>query len=117
MSSLLPHTKHIQCIYIITLSYLMQFCNSKTTYIPPAPHEGEFPTTTLSNGDIIPLVGLGGCSHVRKAHILSALDIGYRYFDTAQAYNWGYKEEDVGDVIHDSYVDRTDIRSYTDIVI
>mmetsp|Transcript_20159 Transcript_20159/g.30005 ORF Transcript_20159/g.30005 Transcript_20159/m.30005 type:complete len:413 (-) Transcript_20159:505-1743(-) len=109
MSSLLPHTKHIQCIYIITLSYLMQFCNSKTTYIPPPPHEGEFPTTTLSNGDIIPLVGLGGCSRVRKAHILSALDIGYRYFDTAQAYNWGYKEEDVGEAIHESSVDRDDI--------
>ena len=57
------------------------------------------PTGTLHNGVVVPLVGLGCASGVRKKHVSSALSIGYRYFDTAQSYNWGYHEDEVGDAI------------------
>eukprot|EP00536_Pseudo-nitzschia_multiseries_P005013 jgi/Psemu1/254108/estExt_Genewise1Plus.C_900041 len=54
------------------------------------------PTGTLYNGVTVPLVGLGCASGVRKDHVASALSIGYRFLDTAQSYNWGYHEDEVG---------------------
>ena len=59
------------------------------------------PTGTLHNGVILPLVGLGCASGVRKQHVSSALELGYRVLDTAQSYNWGYHEDEVGDAIQD----------------
>jgi diketogulonate reductase-like aldo/keto reductase len=62
--------------------------------------EAEF--TQLNSGHFIPMVGLGtwnitGESEVRKS-ILSALDNGYRHFDTAQMY---LNEEDIGKVLRE----------------
>ena len=61
----------------------------------------------------MPLLGLGCASGVRRSHVASALELGYRLFDTAQAYQrpawvatgayrhlrWGYHEDEVGDAI------------------
>lgn len=58
-------------------------------------HE-NVPTAELHNGIQIPLVGLGCASGVRENHIQSALSAGYRFLDTAQSYNWGYHEDEVG---------------------
>lgn len=66
---------------------------------PPPPHNGTFPYGTLHNGDTIPLVGLGCASGVRQAHVASALQVGYRSLDTAQSYNWGYHEHEVGNAV------------------
>jgi diketogulonate reductase-like aldo/keto reductase len=52
---------------------------------------------------------------VRKAEVLSALEIGYRAFDTAQNKAWGYKESDVGEAIEESFVDRKDVFLQTKI--
>jgi diketogulonate reductase-like aldo/keto reductase len=57
---------------------------------------GVVPTGTLYNGVVFPLVGLGCASGVREKHVASALAVGYRFFDTAQSYNWGYHEDEVG---------------------
>ena len=57
------------------------------------------PTGTLHNGVVIPLVGLGCASGVRRQHVASALQVGYRFFDTAQSYSWGYHEDEVGSAI------------------
>lgn len=57
------------------------------------------PTGTLHNGVVVPLVGLGCASGVRETHVTSALETGYRFFDTAQSYNWGYREDEVGSAI------------------
>ena len=66
---------------------------------------------TLGNGFKMPLLGLGCASGVRRSHVASALGLGYRLFDTAQAYQppgsvaagvhprWGYHEDEVGDAI------------------
>ena len=89
---------------------IMQFSMISSSYdVPPPPHEGELPIGILHNGDRLPLVGLGGCNGVRKEHVLSALDAGYRHVDTAQAYTWGYHEDEVGDAIQESPVDRSDM--------
>jgi len=60
------------------------------------------PTTTLSNGIVVPLIGLGCASGVKKQHVVTALRTGYRYLDTAQAYQWGYNEADVAEAIEES---------------
>lgn len=52
-------------------------------------------------GTIIPLVGLGCASGVRTQHVASALQAGYRFFDTAQAYTWGYHEDEVGQAVRE----------------
>jgi diketogulonate reductase-like aldo/keto reductase len=59
----------------------------------------KVPTATLHNGVVLPLVGLGCASGVREHHVSSALSAGYRFFDTAQSYNWGYHEDEVGAAI------------------
>ena len=81
---------------------------SSESYVSP-PHDGDFPVATLSNGDVLPMVGLGCASGVGKGHVLSALGVGYRYLDTAQSYQWGYREDEVGDAVRDSPVDRDDV--------
>ena len=71
--------------------------------VPPAHNNdgGEVPSPQfeLHNGVKVPLVGLGCASGVREDHVASALNAGYRFFDTAQSYNWGYHEDEVGDAI------------------
>jgi len=70
-------------------------------------------TTILSYGDSdvsqasrFPKVMLGCASGVRKEHVLTALEAGYRAFDTAQNEAWGYLEADVGEAIEESPVQR-----------
>ena len=48
------------------------------------------------------MIGLGGCGGAVYEHFQSAINVGYRYIDTAQSYNWGYKEEDVGRVVYEA---------------
>ena len=69
--------------------------------VPPAHNNdvGGVPQFELHNGVTVPLVGLGCASGVREEHVVSAIDVGYRFFDTAQSYNWGYHEDEVGDAI------------------
>eukprot|EP00439_Symbiodinium_sp_Y106_P083228 s255_g23.t1 len=66
---------------------------------PISSKKAEIPAVTLGNGRRFPLLGLGCASGVRQSHVLSALEIGYRSFDTAQAYQWGYHEEEVGEAV------------------
>eukprot|EP00929_Paragymnodinium_shiwhaense_P016974 TRINITY_DN12579_c0_g1_i12.p1 TRINITY_DN12579_c0_g1~~TRINITY_DN12579_c0_g1_i12.p1 ORF type:complete len:361 (-),score=29.51 TRINITY_DN12579_c0_g1_i12:43-1062(-) len=73
------------------------------------PHAGVFPVATLNNGLKLPMVGLGCASGVGKPHVASALKAGYRHFDTAQAYVWGYKEDEVGDALQESGVAREEL--------
>eukprot|EP00747_Dinoflagellata_sp_TGD_P103227 gnl/TRDRNA2_/TRDRNA2_168898_c1_seq3.p1 gnl/TRDRNA2_/TRDRNA2_168898_c1~~gnl/TRDRNA2_/TRDRNA2_168898_c1_seq3.p1 ORF type:complete len:231 (+),score=32.08 gnl/TRDRNA2_/TRDRNA2_168898_c1_seq3:62-754(+) len=73
------------------------------------------PAATLSNGQKLPLVGLGCSSGIRQAHVLSALELGYRHFDTAQAYRWGYQEHEVGNAVSESGIRREDIFLQTKI--
>lgn len=68
--------------------------------VPPAHnHDGEVPQFELHNGVKVALVGLGCASGVREQHVASALDAGYRFFDTAQSYSWGYHEDEVGEAV------------------
>eukprot|EP00435_Cladocopium_sp_Y103_P027948 s1431_g6.t3 len=57
------------------------------------------PQVELSNGRRLPLLGLGCASGVRRSHVESALRLGYRLLDTAQADQWGYHEDEVGEAI------------------
>ena len=68
----------------------------------------EVPSFVLHNGRTVPLVGLGCASGVRQAHIISALEIGYRFFDTAQSYHWGYHEDEVGKALRHVPLDDSD---------
>ena len=61
----------------------------------------EGPKVTLHNGIEMPLIGLGGASGVRRKHVQEALRTGYRLVDTAQAYRWGYHEDEVGVALAD----------------
>lgn len=61
------------------------------------------------------MIGLGGASGVRKGQVRAALAIGYRFIDTAQAYQWGYHEDEVGAAIHSSGVPREDLFIQTKI--
>ena len=60
------------------------------------------PTFDLSNGVVVPMVGLGGASGVSYQHVKSAIEGGYRFVDTAQSHSWGYKEEEVGRAVQDA---------------
>lgn len=59
----------------------------------------KVPMTTLRNGKPMPMIGLGCASGVRREHVSSALKQGYRLLDTAQATQWGYHEDEVGDAV------------------
>eukprot|EP00930_Biecheleria_cincta_P050773 TRINITY_DN35949_c0_g1_i1.p1 TRINITY_DN35949_c0_g1~~TRINITY_DN35949_c0_g1_i1.p1 ORF type:complete len:402 (+),score=58.74 TRINITY_DN35949_c0_g1_i1:78-1283(+) len=67
------------------------------------------PVVRLSNGLQLPLLGLGCSSGLRKNHVLSALRLGYRHLDTAQAYQWGYHEDEVGQAVAESKVPRSEV--------
>ncbi|EED95298.1 hypothetical protein THAPSDRAFT_261394, partial [Thalassiosira pseudonana CCMP1335] len=60
------------------------------------------PTFTLSNNITIPLIGLGSASGVRYSNVQSAIDVGYKFVDTAQSSSWGYHEAEVGKAIKDA---------------
>merc|ERR1740139_1308010 len=75
----------------------------------PPPHEGIFPVTQLYTNATLPLVGLGGCSGIRKSDVLSALSQGYQHIDTAQAFSWGYREDEVGEALSSSPVSRSSV--------
>lgn len=81
----------------------------------PLPHSKSFPIATLSNGRSLPLVGLGCSSELKKSAVASALTAGYRHLDTAQAYQWGYAEDEVGDAVAESGVPRGNISVQTKI--
>lgn len=71
----------------------------------------KIPTFTLANNITVPLVGLGTASGVRYAAVKSAIDLGYRFVDTAQSHSWGYHEEEVGRALHEAkrrYQDNND---------
>jgi len=54
-------------------------------------------TTELTSGVRMPMQGLGCASGVWKTAMNSAIQLGYRFFDTAAAYDWGYREHEVGE--------------------
>ena len=84
------------------LLFLMHACAPAAAGIVPPAHnnnDGEVPQFELHNGVKVPLVGLGCASGVREQHVTSALDAGYRFFDTAQSYSWGYHEDEVGNSV------------------
>ncbi|GAB5368849.1 hypothetical protein AAMO2058_001355000 [Amorphochlora amoebiformis] len=70
---------------------------------------GTIPVFKLSNGVEYPLLGLGCASGVRKSHAISAINKGIRLLDTAQAYHWGYREDEIGQAIVESRVNRSEI--------
>lgn len=65
----------------------------------------DVPIATLYNGISMPLLGLGCASGVRKSHVATALETGYRLLDTAQAYRWGYHEDEVGSALTEFLAD------------
>lgn len=60
------------------------------------------PTFTLANNITVPLIGLGTASGVRYESVKSALELGYRFIDTAQSHSWGYHEEEVGQALQEA---------------
>jgi 2,5-diketo-D-gluconate reductase A len=67
------------------------------------------PTTTLPGDVTVPMIGLGtaGLRGQDGYHAFrQALDLGYRHFDTATAYE---NEAEVGRALHDSGIDRADV--------
>ena len=101
----------IHCIIIIVChSSLRSSASSNTSLLPMAP-----PTFTLYNNITVPMVGLGSASGVKYSHVKSAIDVGYRFVDTAQSSSWGYREEDVGNALFDTqmrYEDQSDGGEY-----
>jgi diketogulonate reductase-like aldo/keto reductase len=82
-----------------------------TTTSPPPPR------FTMYNNVTVPMVGLGSASGVKYHHVVSAIEAGYRFVDTAQSHSWGYREEDVGRAVRDlqrRYEDRR--RGVEDVV-
>ena len=63
---------------------------------------GSIPTFKLANDITIPMVGLGSASGVAYPHVQSAIELGYRFVDTAQSSSWGYREEEVGKAVLDA---------------
>src|SRR3954449_5870807 len=75
------------------------------------------PALTLNNGVEMPALGLGVFQtppdETREA-VTSALDVGYRHVDTAAAYG---NEREVGEAIHTSGLDRSEVFVETKIWI
>lgn len=67
-------------------------------------------TLTLHNGIIVPCIGYGTCKHSFSGDfqrvITSAIEAGYRYFDTASYYE---TERDLGAALKASGIDRKDL--------
>ena len=63
----------------------------------------NIPSTKLSNGMQIPLVGLGTYDALNEQELIdavrAAIDVGYRYFDCAYLYN---NEKVIGKAIRDA---------------
>ena len=59
------------------------------------------PKFKMYNNITVPMVGLGSASGVKYHHVVSAIEAGYRFVDTAQSHSWGYREEDVGRAVRD----------------
>ena len=55
-----------------------------------------------------PTIGLGCASGVRTQHMVHAMQLGFRAFDTAQAYQWGYQEHELGDAWQSSSIPRSE---------
>lgn len=73
------------------------------------------PRAKLHNGLEMPMLGLGCSSRLRRAHVLGALQEGYRLVDTAQAKRWSYNESEVGDAVLESGIPREQIFIQTKI--
>jgi diketogulonate reductase-like aldo/keto reductase len=72
----------------------------------PRPSSGATAATSppkfmMHNNITVPMIGLGSASGVRYPHVVSAIEAGYRFVDTAQSHSWGYREEDVGGAVRD----------------
>ena len=75
------------------------------------------PTLKLNNGVEMPALGLGVFQtppDETRAAVRAALDAGYRHIDTAAAYG---NEREVGEAVHGSDVDRSDVFLETKIWI
>lgn len=62
---------------------------------------------TAENG--YPAIGLGCASGVRTQHMAHAMQLGFRAFDTAQAYQWGYQEHELGEAWQASSIPRSEL--------
>ena len=93
-------------LILLTILQTLLICHSR---ISPITHDYDenalssmIPTFTLSSNITVPLVGLGSASGVSYSHVKTAIEVGYRYVDTAQSHSWGYREEDVGKAVYDA---------------
>lgn len=70
----------------------------------------SIPSITLNNGMKVPAVGFGTCKHTYEQTIddviLQAMEVGYRYFDTASFYE---TERDLGRAIKQSGLKREEL--------
>ena len=90
----------VLCCYLLIAAMMLATIATSTS--TSTDNDGSVvPTATLSNGHSVPLVGLGCASGVRGRHVTSALQHGYQFIDTAQSYNWGYHEDEVGTALHE----------------
>ena len=108
--------KPLLLIVTIIIQHLID-CHSKIN--GPSSEMSMIPTFTLSNNITIPIIGHGGCGGAIYPHFQSAIELGYRYIDTAQSHSWGYKEEDVGRAVFDAklrYEDRSEGNAADDYV-
>ena len=55
----------------------------------------RLPVVPLRNGVEYPMIGLGCASGVREEHVTAAVLQGYSLLDTAAAFEWGYREDEV----------------------
>src|SRR6478752_6225861 len=80
-----------------------------------APDTTAYPTQTLNDGTTVPVVGFGTYPLRGEdgiAAIVSALESGYRYLDTAVNYE---NESEVGEALRRSGLPRQDVRIATKI--
>lgn len=70
----------------------------------------SIPNITLNNGMKVPAIGFGTCKHSLDKPIdqiiLNAMEVGYRYFDTASFYE---TERDLGKAVRQSGLERKDL--------
>lgn len=100
----------MRCACPVAVLLMLGACEPRLVGCSPSSAEhGTVPVTRLSNGLQLPLLGLGCSSGLRRDHVLSALRLGYRHLDTAQAYQWGYHEDEVGQAVVESKVPRSEV--------
>jgi len=83
-----------------SLGYVLKLQDSRTAHAPSMFEVG-------SDSKPLPMFGLGCATGVRRSHIECALQLGYRLLDTAEAFDWGYHEDEVGDAVQRSGIPRT----------